>query len=146
MGQVETTVNGIVAAKRSGGFTLRTRKGQTGKLVVHNAILSGIEEERSMENEMAAVSISTPTPSAPAFIPMPPPSSKPSFLDYLQGGCEINLCIAIDFTGSNGDPRKPGTLHYLSGGGVLNDYEKAIKAIGGILSNYDSDKKFPGEL
>lgn len=30
-----------------------------------------------------------------------------SFLDYVFGGCEISLAIAIDFTLSNGDPRDP---------------------------------------
>ena len=35
-----------------------------------------------------------------------------SFLEYIMGGCEVNFTVAIDFTGSNGDPRKPGTLHY----------------------------------
>jgi hypothetical protein len=28
-----------------------------------------------------------------------------NFLEYVFGGCEINLNIAIDFTASNGDPR-----------------------------------------
>lgn len=56
----------------------------------------------------------------------------------------MQLCVAIDFTGSNGNPRQPGTLHYLAPGGVpMNDYEKAISAIGGILADYDTDKKFP---
>jgi len=27
-----------------------------------------------------------------------------SFLEYIFGGCELNLAIAIDFTLSNGDP------------------------------------------
>jgi len=56
----------------------------------------------------------------------------------------MQLCVAIDFTGSNGDPRKPGTLHYLSPDGrTMNDYEKAISSIGGILADFDTDKKFP---
>jgi len=56
----------------------------------------------------------------------------------------MSLCVAIDFTGSNGDPRKPGTLHYLHGEGPYkNDYEKAIASIGSILAHYDHDKKFP---
>ena len=29
-----------------------------------------------------------------------------SFIDYLRGGMEINLTVAIDFTGSNGNPKK----------------------------------------
>ena len=56
--------------------------------------------------------------------------------------------MAIDFTGSNGDPRKPGTLHHFSQYGVMNGYEKAIVGVGSILSKYDSDQRFPvwGEL
>jgi hypothetical protein len=76
-------------------------------------------------------------------LPQPVPAGKPTFTDYIRGGCEINLNVAIDFTGSNGDPRKPGTLHYFHPDGLLNDYEKAIRSIGTILAKYDSDEKFP---
>ena len=51
--------------------------------------------------------------------------------------------MAIDFTGSNGDPRKPGTLHHFSHSGQFNGYEKAISGVGGILSKYDSNQMFP---
>uniref|UniRef100_A0A3Q4H432 C2 domain-containing protein n=1 Tax=Neolamprologus brichardi TaxID=32507 RepID=A0A3Q4H432_NEOBR len=37
-----------------------------------------------------------------------------TFLDYIMGGCQINFTIAIDFTGSNGDPRSPQSLHYIT--------------------------------
>jgi hypothetical protein len=30
---------------------------------------------------------------------------RPKFVDYLSGGCQINLAVAIDFTASNGKPR-----------------------------------------
>ena len=84
-------------------------------------------------------------------VPIPPPISapkfdqtnKPRFVNYLEGGCEISLGVAIDFTGSNGDPRKPGTLHYMHPDGSMNDYEKALTAIGSIVARYDSDQKFP---
>lgn len=36
-----------------------------------------------------------------------------NFLEYVFGGCNINLSIAIDFTASNGDPKSPGSLHFL---------------------------------
>lgn len=69
---------------------------------------------------------------------------KPHFVDYISGGCELNLAVAIDFTGSNGDPRRPGTLHYLHHDGkTRNDYEKVILSLGTILGNYDSDHKYP---
>jgi len=89
---------------------------------------------------------SLPTPVAPP----PPPryaaqtnqTNKPSFIDYLSGGLELQLSIAIDFTGSNGDPRRPGTLHYIHRDGQLNGYEKAISAVGGVVGRYDHDQKF----
>jgi hypothetical protein len=37
----------------------------------------------------------------------------PAFSDFVMGGLEISLSIGIDFTGSNGDPRDPSSLHYL---------------------------------
>ena len=37
-----------------------------------------------------------------------------SFLDFIFGGCEIGLSIAIDFTLSNGVPSSPQSLHYLN--------------------------------
>lgn len=82
--------------------------------------------------------------SAPHYEPAyAPPSVRPTFVDYVAGGCEFDLSIAIDFTGSNGDPRKPGTLHYRYPDGQLNDYEKAITAVGGVVARYDTDQKFP---
>lgn len=35
-----------------------------------------------------------------------------SFLEYVFGGCDIDLSIAIDFTLSNGHPSNPDSLHY----------------------------------
>jgi len=67
--------------------------------------------------------------------------NDPTFVDYLSGGCQLNLSVAIDFTGSNGDPRIPGTLHHISED-EPNEYEKALGAIVGILANYDYDQKF----
>lgn len=37
---------------------------------------------------------------------------KHSFLEYVFGGCDIDLSIAIDFTLSNGHPTSPESLHY----------------------------------
>lgn len=36
-----------------------------------------------------------------------------TFLDYVFGGCEIDLSVAIDFTLSNGPVFKPESLHYM---------------------------------
>ncbi|XP_070708665.1 copine-3-like isoform X2 [Pempheris klunzingeri] len=65
-----------------------------------------------------------------------------TFLDYIMGGCQINFTIAIDFTGSNGDPRTPQSLHYINPQGY-NEYLAAIWAVGNVIQDYDSDKMFP---
>lgn len=36
-----------------------------------------------------------------------------AFVDYLRGGMDINLITCIDFTGSNGLPSSPSSLHYM---------------------------------
>ncbi|XP_051785230.1 copine-3 isoform X2 [Erpetoichthys calabaricus] len=65
-----------------------------------------------------------------------------SFLDYIMGGCQMNFTVGIDFTGSNGDPRSPESLHYINPQGV-NEYLMAIWSVGVVIQDYDSDKMFP---
>ena len=65
-----------------------------------------------------------------------------SFLDYIMGGCNINVHVAIDYTMSNKDPSDPQSLHYLSHQ-MTNGYTEAIKSVIGVLQNYDSDQMFP---
>ena len=64
-----------------------------------------------------------------------------SFLDYLRGGMEINLTVAIDYTASNGSPKNKNSYHFL--GAKKTVYEEAIKACGEIVGHYDNDQKFP---
>jgi len=61
----------------------------------------------------------------------------------LSGGCELKLCIGIDFTASNGNPKSKKSLHHINKDGSLNEYEKAIQAVGSILIKYDSDQRVP---
>jgi len=68
---------------------------------------------------------------------------KPGFLDYLRGGSQLAVMVAVDFTGSNGDPISPDSLHALKYDGTLNEYQKAIAGVCDILLHYDSDKKVP---
>ncbi|XP_025030222.1 copine-8, partial [Python bivittatus] len=65
-----------------------------------------------------------------------------SFLDYIKGGTQINFTVAIDFTASNGNPAHPTSLHYMNPY-QLNAYGMALKAVGEIIQDYDSDKMFP---
>ena len=59
----------------------------------------------------------------------------PSFLDYLRGGYELKVSIAVDFTGSNGAPKTPKSLHY-TGGSAPNHYQQALTAVLDILLSY----------
>ena len=52
------------------------------------------------------------------------------------------MIVAIDFTGSNGSPKYPTSLHYMNPT-APNQYQMAIAAITNILMSYDSDKRIP---
>ena len=133
MGQFETSVDSLAATQ--GTDIQITRKGKpTGKIHIVKAEVAGAgstEEISQQISKMSVASVSSSTSPSP-----------PSFVDYISGGCEINVVVAIDFTGSNGDPRKEGTLHHMSSNSY-NPYEKAITSILSVLSKYDSDKKYP---
>ncbi|CAG8671289.1 22837_t:CDS:1 [Gigaspora margarita] len=64
-----------------------------------------------------------------------------TFLDYIAGGLEIRLSIAIDFTSSN--------RHYIYGIDLHNiscdetNYGRAIRFVGNILENYSTDGRIP---
>jgi len=62
--------------------------------------------------------------------------------DYLRGGVTLSLCVAYDFTASNGNPEDPESLHYI-GDNQPNAYEKATAAVGSILEPYDADNWIP---
>jgi len=162
MGQVEITVNKLVNTVGQVGLYMIDKKGKNvGTIIVNTAEISGIEtvhneNDSSIEskmNDMSATPHEPQTTEASAKAPGTPKVASPStpviytpsstsFVDYISGGCEIKLCVAIDFTGSNGDPRERGTLHYINPN-EKNDYEKAITAVGGVLANYDTDGKVP---
>uniref|UniRef100_A0A8C5FGF2 Copine-8 n=1 Tax=Gadus morhua TaxID=8049 RepID=A0A8C5FGF2_GADMO len=68
--------------------------------------------------------------------------SESTFLDYIKGGTQINFTVAIDFTASNGNPSQSTSLHYMNPY-QLNAYAMALRAVGEIIQDYDSDKMFP---
>lgn len=75
-------------------------------------------------------------------------ASKYSFAEFPLNGTEISVNFAIDFTASNGAVNNELSLHYLSptcdlnNFYTLNEYQKAIAAIGHVLEPYDSNKIF----
>eukprot|EP00540_Astrosyne_radiata_P020188 CAMPEP_0116857246 /NCGR_PEP_ID=MMETSP0418-20121206/20429_1 /TAXON_ID=1158023 /ORGANISM="Astrosyne radiata, Strain 13vi08-1A" /LENGTH=579 /DNA_ID=CAMNT_0004490873 /DNA_START=62 /DNA_END=1801 /DNA_ORIENTATION=- len=143
MGEVESTVNQLQSRPT---YKLKVKGHETGTLVVTHASTEGVEqvtEQLESTNISSEEDVAVGGGEPYASSPQVPPRGSATFVDYVSGGCELNVCVAIDFTGSNGDPRKPGTLHHFSHGGEKNDYEKAITSILNILSSYDSDQKYP---
>ncbi len=163
LGELETSVKGLVNASRTANtddpisFSVQRQDNKvTGRCEVMRAAIIGGSSPRRMESynphsSNASRSSKTDeitqqmrsTSIAKSVQSRKPP--RPEFIDYLTGGCQISLAVAIDFTASNGDPRVPGTPHYFhtAGSKQWNDYEKAIFAVGSILAKYDSDNKFP---
>ena len=64
---------------------------------------------------------------------------KHSFVSFLNGGLELQLLVAIDFTGSNGDPHDQKSLHYMGAPNYESQYMKVIKSVGRVLESYDAD-------
>ncbi|XP_075252621.1 copine-8-like isoform X2 [Convolutriloba macropyga] len=65
------------------------------------------------------------------------------FSHYVQSGLQMGFTVAIDFTGSNGDPAYVQSLHYFNPNEPFNQYTTAIEAVGNVVQEYDSDKMFP---
>ncbi|KAK7504633.1 hypothetical protein BaRGS_00004119 [Batillaria attramentaria] len=65
-----------------------------------------------------------------------------TFLEYIFGGMQVNFTVGIDFTGSNGNPKQPTSLHYIDPYRP-NEYMQAIRAVGDVCQDYDTDKMFP---
>ena len=140
MGEFLTSVNGLMnASQKREQIRLKNKGKDTGIIEISNASVAGESSMAAVTNQMAATTISSSSPKPAAA----PTLANADFIDYIAGGCELNVSVAIDFTGSNGDPRKPGTLHHFNAGGERNDYEKAIAAIVSALAKYDHDQQFP---
>lgn len=67
-------------------------------------------------------------------------AALPTFSDYLRDGYQVSLIGAVDFTYSNGLQSNPSSLHHT---GTENQYMKAIRSVGEILHQYDSDRVYP---
>ena len=46
--------------------------------------------------------------------------NEETFIDYLRGGTQLNVILAVDFTGSNLNPDNPNSLHYMANKDKLN--------------------------
>lgn len=67
----------------------------------------------------------------------------PTFVQYLQhASLSMRFIIAIDFTGSNGDPRAPQSLHFNADPARPNEYVRSLRSVGSVLSSYDPTQQF----
>jgi len=120
---------------------------QLGTITVLKAELgnTGIRPQEAAPAFAPPAPAPAPSPApAPAVVPNTTSSSPPTptWLDYINSGCEIQLQIACDFTASNGDPRIKGTLHAFNDGNT-NEYQCVLRSIGSALLGFDDDKKVP---
>jgi len=67
---------------------------------------------------------------------------RPSFLQLLRSGLQLNIAFSIDFTGSNLEPHNPKSLHYIHPT-EPNQYIRSMVSISDVVSEYDTDKNFP---
>lgn len=51
---------------------------------------------------------------------------RPTFMDFLKDGEQINMIVGVDYTAQNGNQNFPDSLHAMQADGS-NVYEKAIK-------------------
>jgi hypothetical protein len=102
MGEFETNMERIHDAANTSGvnfFTLRRHDRDVGNIIVLKAdLIRPVEKEAIKEKSPANAMPSAPS-GIPESISVP---ERPEFLDYLSGGCQISLAVAIDFTASNG--------------------------------------------
>ena len=66
---------------------------------------------------------------------------KNRLIKLIKSGLNLDLSIAIDFTGSNGFPYFPFSIHYIENG-FVNNYEKAIRENYKIISTLNEKDKY----
>jgi hypothetical protein len=91
MGTVDVSVS-AVAGRATITFPLRHRGNPAGAIEFLGA---QIVKAPSLSSSKYATPIATPSLGIHGV-------KQPTFVDYISGGCEIHMCVAIDFTGSNG--------------------------------------------
>lgn len=65
----------------------------------------------------------------------------PSMLQYISGGCRMDLMFAIDCTITNGEWQDESSQHYHSST-WLNDYQAAIHKIATVYGAFEGEKDF----
>jgi hypothetical protein len=123
MGSFEVSVNELLEAVTEGAdlssvenvntdkaFVVKKGGDEVGKVVIISASTSGIQEETAGE-EQKEPEVTIPPENAEEDIEdiggediviAPDELDPPDFIDYVSGGCQLNVMVAIDFAASNG--------------------------------------------
>ena len=67
---------------------------------------------------------------------------RPSLIEYLKHGWQMNVSIAIDFTLSNLEIKDQRSLHRQMRNGEMNQYEKAIFEVCNVMCKYAIEGSF----
>lgn len=67
---------------------------------------------------------------------------RPSLLEYLKHGWQMNVSIAVDFTLSNLEIKDANSLHRQLRNGEMNQYERAIFEVCNVMCKYALDGCF----
>ena len=131
-------------------FALKNVDGEAGKLLVEKAEVTGVAPQPKVDEQSAepkagsfsnALSVENKASSTDE-LKLPP--VEPTFVNYVAGGCELRVIVAIDCTQSNGNPRDVTSLHYFDDDtSSRNEYEAALHEICSSLSKFDSDQLYP---
>jgi len=151
LGSFETNLERILASKSmrgnadlSNAYTLVQDDTDMGRIVV---IEAEIRQEVPYESKRMVMDEEEKPENGTLDHSTHGSSFRPSFQDYQFGGCKISISVAIDFSSKNGTERDPDFPHrmknYRDGDGYnyskMNEYQKAILDIGGILTELDSN-------
>ena len=125
LGFVKTTINKLLKHVTEDGDSnkalhlLKPNKHPIGKIIVLGANIFGEDEEflsrsSALEEEEIVVEAEEEeiVVEATDDIVLVPDELEggPGFADYINGGCQLRVTVAIDYTASNGDPRKETSL------------------------------------
>lgn len=124
LGYTETSIQHMIDHGTLELELFNRKQEKVGNLVFHGTKIVATEEAN---NE--------PLSDLSSLSPVAAPTAQ-RLEKLLKEGLQTDLCVAIDFTSSNQDPRMETSLHFMSGDS-LNDYEEALTSIYSCLTAYN---------
>ena len=147
----ETDFQGTSKNDTTKSFTLKNGDEETGKLLVVKAEVTGVSpplrevqsveaaEPETFSRALHVDNAKSAMDESKLLVAM-----EPTFVNYVAGGCELRVIVAIDCTKSNGNPEDVTSLHHFKDDDDRrNDYEEALHSICSCLSKFDSDQQYP---